>query len=107
MAKTVLGHSVYQLAVIFTLLNIPTLIPGNEDGKSAITKFDKTHLTTLFNSFVFMQIFNEINARKINDERNVFDRIFTNKIFLGVIVGTIITQVLSKKINFLFLNNYF
>ena len=54
-----------------------------------------------------MQIFNEINARKINDERNVFDRIFTNKIFLGVIVGTIITQVLSKKINFLFLNNYF
>lgn len=98
MAKTVLGHSVYQLAVIFTLLNIPTLIPGNEDGKSAITKFDKTHLTTLFNSFVFMQIFNEINARKINDERNVFDRIFTNKIFLGVIVGTIITQVLLVQV---------
>ena len=92
MAKTVLGHAAYQLAVIFTLLNVETLVPKMSDG-SFVEKFGVHHLTVLFNSFVFMQIFNEINSRKINDEHNVFDRILTNKIFMGVIIGTIITQV--------------
>jgi len=93
MAKTVLGHAAYQLIVIFTLLNVETLVPKMTDG-TFVEKFGLHHLTVLFNSFVFMQIFNEINSRKINDEHNVFDRILTNKIFMGVIIGTIITQVL-------------
>lgn len=92
MAKTVLGHAAYQLIVIFTLLNVETLVPKMNNG-TFVEKFGLHHLTVLFNSFVFMQIFNEINSRKINDEHNVFDRILTNKIFMGVIIGTIITQV--------------
>ena len=42
-----------------------------------------------------MQIFNEINARKIHGERDVFSGIFTNPIFCGIIVGTFILQVNS------------
>ena len=30
------------------------------------------HLTIIFNTFVMMQIFNELNARKIEDEINIF-----------------------------------
>lgn len=42
-----------------------------------------------------MQIFNEINARKIHGERDVFNGMFTNPIFTGIIIGTLIAQVKS------------
>ncbi len=42
------------------------------------------HMSNVFNIFVMMQIFNMINARKVNDEKNIFDGIFTNKMFVGV-----------------------
>lgn len=40
-----------------------------------------------------MQLFNEINARKIHGERNVFDGIFNNLIFCSIVFGTFIIQV--------------
>jgi P-type Ca2+ transporter type 2B len=40
-----------------------------------------------------MQLFNEINARKIHGERNVFKGLFDNMIFVGILVGTFIVQV--------------
>ena len=41
-----------------------------------------------------MQIFNEINARKIHGERNVFENFFNNPVFTGIVFGTAVTQVL-------------
>lgn len=41
-----------------------------------------------------MQIFNEINSRKLGiHEYNVFAGFFNNFLFLGIIVGTVIVQV--------------
>ena len=42
------------------------------------------HLTFIFTSFVLMQIFNMICARKIFDEWNVFEGITKNLIFIGL-----------------------
>ena len=42
------------------------------------------HLTVVFNSFVLMQIFNMINARKIHDEKNICVGIFDNYMFVIV-----------------------
>ena len=52
------------------------------------------HFTIIFNAFVWMQIFNEINARKIHGERNVFENFFNNPVFTGIVFGTAVTQVL-------------
>lgn len=52
------------------------------------------HYTIVFNTFVLMQIFNELNARKIHGERNVFDGVFNNPIFCTIILGTLIIQVI-------------
>ena len=52
------------------------------------------HMTNVFNIFVFLQIFNMINCRKINDEKNIFDGIFDNKMFSIVWVIIVIVQVL-------------
>ena len=40
-----------------------------------------------------MQLFNEINARKIHGERNVFEGIFNNAIFCSIVLGTFVVQV--------------
>ena len=40
------------------------------------TKSDEELLTLVFNTFVFMQVFNEINSRKVNQGRSrVHERI--------------------------------
>lgn len=51
------------------------------------------HYTIVFNTFVLMQIFNELNARKIHGERNVFDGVFNNPIFCSIVLGTLVIQV--------------
>jgi magnesium-transporting ATPase (P-type) len=52
------------------------------------------HYTLIFNTFVFMQVFNEINSRKLGvKEYNVFAGFFNNFLFIGVIIGTIIVQI--------------
>lgn len=51
------------------------------------------HYTIVFNTFVLMQIFNELNARKIHGERNVFDGMFNNPIFCSIVLGTLVIQV--------------
>lgn len=45
-----------------------------------------------------MQVFNEINARKLKtSELNVFEKFFNNPLFLIIIVGTIIIQLIMVK----------
>ncbi|XP_009081049.1 PREDICTED: plasma membrane calcium-transporting ATPase 1-like, partial [Acanthisitta chloris] len=41
-----------------------------------------------------MQLFNEINARKIHGERNVFESIYRNPIFCTVVLGTFAAQII-------------
>lgn len=54
------------------------------------------HYTIVFNVFVMMQLFNEINARKIHGERNVFEGIYRNPIFCSVVLGTFALQVMQR-----------
>ena len=56
------------------------------------------HYSMFFNVFVLLQVFNEINARKLKaEEYNVFEEFFNNKLFLVIIVGTIIIQLTMIK----------
>lgn len=61
------------------------------------------HWTILFNTFVLMQLFNELNSRKLQTverlretwhEWNCFEGIMMNPIFCAVVGGTFILQVL-------------
>lgn len=51
------------------------------------------HFTMIFNTFVMMTLFNELNSRKIHGERNIFAGLFTNPIFYTILVITTISQV--------------
>jgi len=56
------------------------------------------HYTMVFNVFVFLQVFNEINARKIYGEFNMFQGIMYNSLFLIVVVGTAVVQVVLVQV---------
>ena len=69
MMANMLGQASYQVAVVLTLLFAgPSLLnvePGHEveeRGENSV------HYTIIFNTFVWMQLFNEINCRKLKGE---------------------------------------
>ncbi|KAJ8370116.1 hypothetical protein SKAU_G00101440 [Synaphobranchus kaupii] len=94
MMKNIMGHAVYQLIIIFTLLFVGEKIFDIDSGRDApLHSPPSEHYTIIFNTFVLMQLFNEINARKIHGERNVFDGIFANPIFCSIVLGTLVVQV--------------
>ncbi|XP_030926253.1 calcium-transporting ATPase 4, plasma membrane-type-like [Quercus lobata] len=88
MWRNIIGHSIYQLAVLAVLYF---------DGKRLLnlSGSDATDVlnTLIFNSFVFCQVFNEINSRDI-EKINVFRGMLNSRIFLGVMVGTVVFQVI-------------
>ena len=118
MAKNILGQAVYQLAVVFAILFygekmfdidsgrlvgkmrdalafIYFTIAGTSSEDSRGSK-SNVHFTMIFNVFVLMTLFNEINARKIHGERNVFKGFFSNPIYYVIWISTFISQVKLK-----------
>ncbi|CAI5745177.1 unnamed protein product [Peronospora destructor] len=89
MTKHILGQSAYQLilllAIVFTgekWFDIPS---GRFTDLTENDENDPTqHMTIVFNTFVWAQLFNELNARKIHDEINIFTGITKNRVFLWV-----------------------
>ncbi|XP_031169089.1 plasma membrane calcium-transporting ATPase 1a isoform X1 [Sander lucioperca] len=93
MMKNILGQGVFQLITIFTLLFAGEKFFDIDSGRNApLHAPPSEHYTIVFNTFVLMQLFNEINARKIHGERNVFEGIFNNLIFCSIVFGTFIIQ---------------
>jgi len=94
MWANMLGQSGYQICAVMTLLfagpSLLDLTPGDilEDQN-----INSVHYTLIFNSFVWMQLFNEVNCRKLKGECNVFEGIFNNPIFCTILVITSVLQV--------------
>ncbi|KAK3119696.1 hypothetical protein QOZ80_9AG0673910 [Eleusine coracana subsp. coracana] len=87
MWRNIIGQSLYQLAVLGALMFGGERLLNIKGGDS------KTVINTLiFNSFVFCQVFNEINSREMQ-KINVFHGMFSNWIFLGIIAVTVAFQV--------------
>ncbi|KAK9987374.1 hypothetical protein SO802_032325 [Lithocarpus litseifolius] len=88
MWRNIIGHSVYQLAVL-AILNVDGKRLLNLIGSDASDVLN----TLIFNSLVFCQVFNNINSREI-EKINIFRGMFDSWIFLGVMVGTVAFQVI-------------
>ncbi|XP_067614140.1 plasma membrane calcium-transporting ATPase 3-like isoform X5 [Eurosta solidaginis] len=95
MMKNILGQGLYQLFIIFGLLFVGDWLLDIESGRGQDLGAGPTqHFTIIFNTFVMMTLFNEINARKIHGQRNVIEGLFTNPIFYTIWIFTMISQVL-------------
>ncbi|KAH9583415.1 ATPase, Ca transporting, plasma membrane [Schistosoma haematobium] len=96
MIKNIIGQSIYQLSVIFFLIWFGELLLDVENGRGLSAKGinrPTEHFTVIFNSFVMMTLFNEINARKIHGQRNIFSGLTNNLLFVIIWISTFILQV--------------
>jgi len=100
--------SAYQLVVMFILIFFGSIIFfGNsfnivtEPIRDPLTHepTDRLKLNTiLFYSFILMNLFNQINSRNLNEHNiNVFDKIWTNQIFIIVILTEFIISMYIVK----------
>jgi magnesium-transporting ATPase (P-type) len=52
----------------------------------------------IYNAFVWAQLFNEINARKLQDELNPFEGIMKNRLFIGIFIGSAAMQFVTVQV---------
>lgn len=88
MWKMIIGQAIYQLIVTLVLYFKGLDILNYDDSQ-------KTALNTLiFNAFVMMQIFNEINNRRIDNKLNIFEGIQKNNFFIGIFIVMVAGQLI-------------
>jgi P-type Ca2+ transporter type 2C len=85
MYRNITVQFLFQMALLSYLLLVGAPHFGTEAGS-------KTHLTIIFNAFVFCQVFNEVNARSITDELNVFKGLYNSPLFLIILLFTVAAQ---------------
>ncbi|KAI9804281.1 MAG: hypothetical protein M1833_007088 [Piccolia ochrophora] len=79
MWKMIIGQAIYQLVVTFILHF------GGRHILSYSTDLEIRQLRTLvFNTFVWMQIFNQINNRRLDNKFNIFEGITHNYFFVAI-----------------------
>ena len=81
MWKMITGQAVYQLVVTFVLYFAGYEILGYSRNDEA----RRQQLATMvFNTFVWMQIFNEFNTRRLDNKFNIFEGVHRNFYFIGI-----------------------
>ena len=81
MYKMIFGQAICQLAITLVLhFGGPSLLGYNisvEDEKKSLD-------TLVFNTFVWLQIFNELNNRRLDNRLNIFEGITKNWFFIAI-----------------------
>jgi len=91
MWKMVLGQSVYQLVVTFVLYFAGSTILHYSTTDTVL----RLELDTIvFNTFVWMQIFNEFNNRRLDNKLNIFEGVHKNYFFIIINIIMVAGQVL-------------
>jgi Ca2+-transporting ATPase len=91
MAKMIIGQAICQLVITFVL----NFAPRSMLGYDAINDPEgKHHGTLVFNTFVWLQIFNELNNRRLDNKLNIFEGITHNYFFIIINLIMVGGQVL-------------
>jgi P-type Ca2+ transporter type 2C len=75
-----------MIGVLFAVMQMDWMVPA---GTPHAQK-----MTFIFNTFVMMQVFNEINARSTRFDRGVLSNVVDSQLFLAIIGVTVAAQVL-------------
>lgn len=79
MWKMIIGQAIYQLVVTFILYFAGTSILSYQSTR------EQDQLETLiFNTFVWMQVFNEFNNRRLDNKFNIFEGVHRNVFFIVI-----------------------
>ena len=90
MWKMIIGQALYQLAITFMLyFGGQKILPAHDQDSD-----DDQVQTLVFNTFVWMQIFNQWNNRRLDNRFNIFEGLSKNWFFIGISAIMIGGQVL-------------
>ena len=95
MIKMILRQSIYRAIIIFIFHFLGHSIIGLDH-----TDHNNGVVTTLvFNTFVFAQIFNPVNCRRLNNRLNIFEGILKNRYFIVItLIGTFPSTLRSEAV---------
>lgn len=80
MWKMIMGQAIFQLAVTYLLyFGRQRVLPAYDQDVH-----DDQIATLVFNTFVWMQIFNQWNNRRLDNKFNILEGISKNPIFIGI-----------------------
>lgn len=100
--KHIIGQAVYQLGVLAWLLGPAPDVLGISHHISG--NGPSVHHTLVFNTFVMMQLFNQLNARLINDSDGLLDNIQGETLFLWVLCSEFLLQFVIVQYGAMFFN---
>ncbi|KAI8138052.1 PMCA-type calcium-translocating P-type ATPase [Fennellomyces sp. T-0311] len=90
MSRMIFGQALFQITVnLLLMFHGPVLF-----GLATNTAGRRVLRTMVFNVFVFMQVFNELNCRRIDDKLNILRGILHDYLFLAIQAFVVIGQVL-------------
>nr|XP_025611233.1 calcium-transporting ATPase 9, plasma membrane-type isoform X1 [Arachis hypogaea]XP_025670963.1 calcium-transporting ATPase 9, plasma membrane-type-like isoform X1 [Arachis hypogaea] len=92
MWRNLVIQAVYQVTILL-ILNFGWQSINLGDDQDSKSHSLQVKNTLIFNTFVLCQIFNEFNARKI-DQMNVFKGVTKNRLFMGIVGMTFVLQIL-------------
>ncbi|KAF7372026.1 Calcium-transporting ATPase [Mycena venus] len=91
MYKQILFQSTYQIIItlVFHFAGLDILGYGQSLDAKTAKKNDLKVQTLVFNAFVFAQIFNSVNCRRLDRKLNIFEGILKNWYFMAItLIGT-------------------
>lgn len=81
MWKMIIGQAIFQLSVTLVLYFAgPEILGYDRADEGKMLELD----TVIFNTFVWMQIFNEFNSRRLDNKFNIFEGIHRNQFFIFI-----------------------
>jgi magnesium-transporting ATPase (P-type) len=103
MWRAIVLNSLYQIAVLVIVLFEGDKIFGVSTSIGlTVEDWNETngqHLSIFFDVFVFLQVFNFFNARKLKkDELNVFKNFFDNYLFILIVAAIFVFQIVIVQI---------
>ena len=90
MWKMIIGQSIYQL-VVTLILNFAITWKFIMDDSNNAPRYKQT---MIFNTFVWMQIFNQYNNRRLDNKLNIFEGVHRNWFFIGIQFVIVAGQVM-------------
>ncbi|TFY55009.1 hypothetical protein EVG20_g9475 [Dentipellis fragilis] len=94
MIKQIIGQSIYQIIIILVFHFLGKQILGFHPGDADASKHDKIVQTLVFNTFVFAQIFNSVNSRRLDRKFNIFEGVLQNWYFMSITLIEVAVQIM-------------
>jgi len=104
-ARNIIGQVIYQVIVLLVILfayskwfNLPVVSATDPNNFLSVIEAKETNQrlvsAVVFNTFVFMSIFNFLNSRLVSQDKGYFEGLFSNVYFISIFFGIIVIQVI-------------